>query len=88
MVTLTFLSASILNYYFSCVLCNHIEKEALQMSLKKHVTILWRNFSHMVDCILIISTLWQSTCFKLLQVPHGMFFTNYLIIAMILDIEK
>jgi hypothetical protein len=23
-----FLSASILNYYFSCVLCSHIEKES------------------------------------------------------------
>jgi hypothetical protein len=34
MVTLMLLSASILNYHFSCVLCSHIEKEALQMSLK------------------------------------------------------
>jgi hypothetical protein len=34
MVTLVFLSASILNYDFSCVLCSRIEKEALQMSLE------------------------------------------------------
>jgi hypothetical protein len=34
MVTVMLLSASILNYHFSCVLCSHIEKEALQMSLK------------------------------------------------------
>jgi hypothetical protein len=44
--------------------------------------------SHMVDCIFIISILWQSTCFKLLQEPHGMFFASHYIIAMILDIER
>jgi hypothetical protein len=42
----------------------------------------------MVDCILIISILWQSTCFKLLQVSHDMFFASHSIIAMILDIER
>jgi hypothetical protein len=34
MVTFMLLSASILNYHFLCVLCSHIEKEALQMSFK------------------------------------------------------
>jgi hypothetical protein len=28
MVTIMFLSASILNYHFLCVLCSHIEKES------------------------------------------------------------
>jgi hypothetical protein len=83
MVTIMFLSASILNYHFLCVLCSHIEKESTSNvffklchhSLKKFL-------SHLVDCIFIISIPWQSTCFKLLKVPHGMFCTNYPIIAM------
>jgi hypothetical protein len=33
------LSARILNYHFSCVLCSHMEKEALQMFLI-YITIL------------------------------------------------
>jgi hypothetical protein len=34
MVTLMSLSASIFNYHFSCVLCSHIEKEALKNVVK------------------------------------------------------
>jgi hypothetical protein len=37
----------------------------------------------MLDCIFIISILWQSTCSKVLQVLHGMFYINYLFVAMI-----
>jgi hypothetical protein len=34
MVTLMSLSESIFNYHFSCVLCSHIEKEALKNIVK------------------------------------------------------
>jgi hypothetical protein len=39
----------------------------LSANILNYVTILWRNSSHMVDCLFIIPILWQSTCFKLLS---------------------
>jgi hypothetical protein len=87
MATSMLLSASILNYHFLCVLCSHIEIYSTSNVFKIMLPFL-KKISHMVDCILIICILWQSTCFKLLKVPHGMFFASHSIIAMILDIER
>jgi hypothetical protein len=67
MVTFMLLSASILNHYLLCVLCSHIEMCSTSNIFKFILPFFEEISSHMVDCILIISILWQSTCFKLLQ---------------------
>jgi hypothetical protein len=73
MVTFMFLSASILNYHFLCVLCSHIEKESTlnifkicHHSLKKFLSYGRLHIYHFYSMAIYIYYKYLMACFTLI----------------------